>query len=169
VTDRVEYFVPPRKGARHGQRLLRDILFFEPSSPRTNLRVGLDTILRTQRRRAVVFLFSDFADAGYDQAIRRVGRRHDLVAISIRDPLEEQLPKAGLLQLRDAESGESRMSDSSDAQVRADYVLRRTEQRSLLARSVRAADANLIEVSTDGGHFDELVRFFRRRQRRRAT
>jgi uncharacterized protein (DUF58 family) len=169
VTDRVECFVPPRKGARHGQRLLRDILFFEPRSPQTNLREGLDAIIRTQRRRAVVFLFSDFADAGYERALRRLGRRHDLVAISICDPLEEQLPKAGLLQVCDAESGESLMIDSSNAQVRSAYARRRMEQRSLLARSVRAADASLIEVSTDGGHFDELVRFFRRRQRRRAT
>jgi uncharacterized protein (DUF58 family) len=167
VSDRVEHHVPPRKGARHGQRLLRDILFCEPTGRRTNLRVGLDALMRSQRRRAVVFLFSDFADTSYEKALRRVGRRHDLVAVSVRDPLEDELPNVGLLELSDAETGERTLVDSSDGAVRAAYVAATAEHRAELARSLRAADAELIQVYTDGGHLDQLVGFFRRRNRRR--
>jgi uncharacterized protein (DUF58 family) len=169
VTDRVEHHVPPRKGARHGQRLLRDILFFEPRGQHTDLRSGLDAVMRSQWRRAVIFVFSDFADANFERALRRVGRRHDLVAVCVRDPLEVALPNAGLLELRDAETGESALVDSSNRGVRAAYAAQSAKSRVHLARAVRAADADLIEVSTDGAHLDELVSFFRRRNRRRRS
>ena len=133
VTDHVEHFVPPRKGARHGQRLLRDILFFEPAARgRTCELAWIPFFATTQRRRAVIFLFSDFADAGYERSLRRLGRRHDLISVSIRDPLDERLPNAGFLQVCDAESGESLMIDTSDAQVRSAYAAQRAEQRALL-------------------------------------
>jgi uncharacterized protein (DUF58 family) len=167
VSDRVDHYVPPRKGARHGQRLLRDILFFEPTRHGTDLRVGLDALMRSQRRRAVVFVFSDFSDAGYEKSLRRVGRRHDVVAVSVRDPLEDELPAVGLLELNDAETGEMTLVDSSDGGVQAAYAATAAKRRADLVRAVRAADADLIEVCTDGGHLDQLVGFFRRRNRRR--
>src|SRR6266516_4569323 len=87
-TDRVERFVPPAKGTRHVLRVIRDVLFFEPSHRGTSLAEALDFLNRVQRRRAVVFLFSDFFDRGYDQALKRAARRHDLVAVRLVDPLE---------------------------------------------------------------------------------
>src|SRR3954464_6231593 len=87
-TDRVERFVPPGKGTRHVLRLIRDILFFTPEHSGTSLRDGLDFLNRVQRRRAVVFLFSDFLDQGFERAYKRAGRRHDLVAVRITDPRE---------------------------------------------------------------------------------
>jgi uncharacterized protein (DUF58 family) len=167
VTDGVEHHVPPRKGARHGQRLLRDILFFEPQRHGTDLRVGLDALMRSQRRRAVVFVFSDFADAGYERALRRVGRRHDLVAVCVRDALEDRLPAVGLLELSDAETGHAVLVDSSNRAVQVAHTAATAKSRTDLARAVRVADADLIEVSTDGEHLDQLIGFFRRRNRRR--
>src|SRR5437763_1398887 len=96
-TDRVERFVPPRKGARHVLRLIRDVLFYEPERRGTSLRAGLDFLNRVLRRRTIVFLLSDFLGEGYEPPFKRAGRRHDLIAARITDPLEEGLPAAGLL------------------------------------------------------------------------
>src|SRR5881275_1211096 len=90
-SDRVEHFVAPRKGTRHVLRLIRDVLFYQPRHPGTCLREGLDYLNRVLHRRAIVFLLSDFLDRGYERAFKRTGRRHDLVAIRIADPREEEM------------------------------------------------------------------------------
>src|SRR5262245_65959842 len=100
-TDRVEQIVPPRKGTRHAQRLLRDILFYRPARHGTDLKAALDTLQRIQRRRAVVFLLSDFRAAGYERALRLAGRKQDLVAVVVREPFDEELCDVGLIELQD--------------------------------------------------------------------
>src|SRR5579863_4858329 len=111
-TDRVERFVPPRKGTRHVLRLIRDVLFHEPVRRATSLRGGLDYLNRVLRRRTIIFLLSDFLDGGYEPAFKRAGRRHDLIAIRISDPCEEELPAVGLLELEDAETGTRLLLDT---------------------------------------------------------
>jgi uncharacterized protein (DUF58 family) len=165
-TDRVEQVVPPRKGARPAQRLLRDLLFFQPAGRGTDLRVALDALNRVQRKRAIVFLFSDFLDAGFDRALRLAGRRHDLVAIRVRDPLEEDLPDVGLLELADAETGEQVLVDTGSTAVRTAFAANRRRRDDDLHRRFRAAGVDAIEVSTTGGHLDALIAFFRRREQR---
>src|SRR5215468_9613896 len=96
LTDRVENFLLPRKGTRHVLRLIRDILFFQPEHRKTCLRTGLDYLNRVLRRRVIVFLLSDFLDRGFEQAYKRAGKRHDLVAVRISDPREDVLPAVGL-------------------------------------------------------------------------
>src|SRR6185437_438896 len=91
-TDRVERFVPPRKGTRHVLRLIRDVLFYQPEQRGTSLREALDYLNRVVHRRVIVFLLSDFLDHGYEKSLKRTGRRHDLVAVRITDPREEELP-----------------------------------------------------------------------------
>ncbi len=165
-TDRVEHFLPPRKGTRHVLRLIRDVLFRHPRRRGTSLREGLDYLNRVLRRRTVVFLLSDFLDQDFERAFRRTGRRHDLVAVRITDPREEELPAVGLVELEDAESGRRLLLDTGDRTVRdafrADAAVRREAVRQL----TRAAGVDLIEVSTDGSHLDALIRFFRLRERR---
>lgn len=164
-TDRVEQFVPPRKGTRHAQRLLRDILFFRPERRGTDLRLALDSLRHLRRKRAVVFLFSDFRGTGFARALRLAGRRHDLVAVRVRDPFEDELPNVGLVEALDAETGDQRLIDTSDAAVRSGYAADAKRRADELRRLARAADVDLIDVSTDGGHLDALVAFFRRRQK----
>src|SRR5262245_14492569 len=94
-SDQVEKYVPPRKGVRHVLRLIRDVLFFEPERSGTCLRAALDYLNRVLRRRAIVFLLSDFLDTDFDKALKRTGRRHDLVLVDIADPREESLPDVG--------------------------------------------------------------------------
>jgi len=166
-SDRVERFVPPRKGTRHVLRLIRDVLFFQPQHPGTSLREGLDFLNRIQRRRAVVFFFSDFLDREYEKAFKRTGRKHDLVAVRLADVREEEMPAVGLLELEDAETGEHLLLDTNSRTVREAFRARADARREAVRQLTRSAGVDLVEVSTDGGHLDALVRFFQLRERRR--
>jgi uncharacterized protein (DUF58 family) len=165
-SDRVERFVRPGKGTRHGLRLIRDVLTFQPVHRGTSLREGLDYLNRVVRRRAIVFLLSDFIDQGFERAFKQAGRRHDLIAVRITDPREEELPAVGLLELEDAETGRWFLLDTGNRQVRRAYAEAAVRRREQLAQLARAARVDLVEVSTDGSHLDALVRFFRLRERR---
>lgn len=165
-SDRVEKYVPPRKGTRHVLRLMRDILFFQPGHAGTCLRQGLDFLNRVLRRRAIVFLFSDFLDQGYEKAFQRTGKRHDLIAVALGDPREQQLPRVGLLEITDAETGQPLLVDTSHPQVQRVFQERTSQRREALRRLANSSGIDLMEVSTDGGHLDALVRFFRLRERR---
>src|SRR5262249_10181322 len=159
-TDRVEKFVPPHKGTRHVLRLIRDVLFFQPERRGTSLRDGLDFLNRVMRRRVIVFLISDFLDAGFERAYKRAGRRHDLVGVRITDPREDTLPSVGLVQLEDAETGQCLLIDTRSRAVRERYAEAARLRREAVVQLARSAGTDLIEVSTDGGHLDALVRFF---------
>jgi uncharacterized protein (DUF58 family) len=165
-TDRVEHFVPPRKGIRHVLRLIRDVLFYQPQYAGTSLRAGLDYLNRVLHRRSIVFLLSDFRDRDYESVLKRTGRRHDLVAVSISDAREEELPPIGLVELEDAETGARYLVDTNHPQTRADYAHAAAARRLGLRQLTRSASIDLIEVRTDGSHLDALIRFFRLRERR---
>src|SRR6516164_8403217 len=165
-TDHVERFVPPRKGTSHALRVIRDVLFFQPQHRGTSIKQALDFLNRVQRRRVIVFLLSDFLDKGFEKALQRTGRRHDLTAVRIADLREEELPPVGLIDLQDAETGERLLLDTASRDVRVAYTraaLQRGEEIRQLARSARI---DLIEVETDGGHLDALVHFFQQREKR---
>lgn len=165
-TDRVERFVPPRKGARQVLRLIRDVLFFQPVARGTALAAALDYLNRVVQRRAIVFLLSDFLDQGFEHAFKRAGRRHDLIAVRITDPREEEIPPLGFLELEDAETGKRFLLDSGGHLVRGAFAAAARQRRIALRQLARAARADLVEVSTDGTHLEALIQFFRRRERR---
>jgi uncharacterized protein (DUF58 family) len=165
-TDRVERYVPPRKGTRHVLRLIRDVLYFEPQRTGTSLREGLDFLNRVQHRRAIVFLISDFLDQGYERLLKRTGRRHDLVLVHISDPREEELPPVGLVELEDAETGRHLLLDTSNRASRARFAEAAQRRHEALRQLTGSARIDLIEVSTGGDHLDALVRFFEVRSRR---
>jgi len=165
-TDHVEHFVPPRKGSRHVLRLIRDVLFYEPKHRGTALREALDFLNRVLRRRSIIFFLSDFFDSDYENALKRTGRRHDLIAVRLTDPGEEEIPEVGLLELEDSETGQHLLLDTNCQQVRDAFRRRAEECRANLRQLARAARVDLIEVSTDGSHIEALIRFFRQRERR---
>jgi uncharacterized protein (DUF58 family) len=165
-TDRVERFVPPRKGTRHVLRLIRDVLFFQPKRRSTSLREGLDYLNRVLHRRTIVFVLSDFLDRDYERTLKRTGRRHDLIAVRITDPREEDMPAVGLLELEDAETGARLLLDTNSAKVRAAYAASAVRRREAIRQLMRSSRIDLVEVSTDGGHLDALIRFFKLRERR---
>jgi uncharacterized protein (DUF58 family) len=165
-TDSVEHYVPPRKGTRHVLRLIRDVLFYEPRHAGTRLREALDYLNRVLHRRAIVFLLSDFADADFERPFKRTARRHDLIAVRISDPGEEELTPVGLVELEDAETGLPILVDTGSRAVRDAYRSAALGRRDAVRRLARAAGTDLVEVSTGGDHLDALIRFFRMRERR---
>ena len=166
-SSEVERFVPPNKGPRHVLRLLRDILAFEPQKPGTDLGAALDYVVKVQRRRAIVFAIGDFLGAGYEKAFRRAARKHDLIAVRTSDPREREWPAVGLVRLRDAENGQELLVDAGSVSIRQEFQSRAAARSSAFIRVARGAQADLIEAGTDGNHFDALLGFFRKRDRRR--
>jgi uncharacterized protein (DUF58 family) len=166
-TDRIEVCLRPSKSNRHALRLVRDILFHQPRDKGTSLRAALEFLTRIQRRRAVVFLFSDFIDAGFERALKGVSRRHDCIAVRVTDPLEHELPRAGLIQFADPETGASVLVDTSSSKARAAFALRAEERTAAVRRTVQSAGAEFLDVRADGSHLDALARFLRLRNERR--
>jgi uncharacterized protein (DUF58 family) len=165
-TDRIEKFVPPRKGRAHALRIVRELLSFEPARPATSLKEALEYLNHIQKKRSIVFVISDFMDSGYEAALRIAGKRHDLIGVVLQDPRENELPNVGLMQLRDAESGASRMIDTSDAHVRflyREFAERMQEARKSLFIKSRLDD---VEVWLDQPYLKPLTDFFRLRERR---
>jgi uncharacterized protein (DUF58 family) len=165
-SDRVERFVPPGKGTKHVLRVIRDVLFFQPSHKGTSLREALDYVNRVLPRRAIIFLLSDFLDRDYEKALKRTGRRHDLIAVQLTDPREAELPAVGLLEVEDPETGQHLLLDTSSRAVREAYAKTSRAGSETLRQAARSAQIDLIQVTTDGSHLDALIRFFKLRERR---
>jgi uncharacterized protein (DUF58 family) len=165
-TDRVEKYIAPKKGRRHVLRVIREILAFEPEGKGTNLRLALDYLNRVQRRRAVCFLVSDFQDEEFRKSLRVAGKRHDVVALSLRDPREEELPAVGLVELRDAETDERALVDTLDRGVRETYAVRARARLESLRELLRSSKVDQIDIRTDADYMQPLIKFFRMRERR---
>jgi len=164
-TDRVESYVPPKKGKKHVLRVVREILTFQPSSPRTNLGAALEYLGKVGRRKSVAFLVSDFLAQGWERPLQMANRRHDVVPVVITDPMEEVLPDVGLVTFEDVETGEIAEFDTSgsEAVLFHQYV---TRQRFLREQALRRLKMDVVNVRTDRPYVDALVQFFRARARR---
>ncbi len=164
-TDRVERFVPPKKGKKHVLRVISEILTYRPDSPRTDLRGALDYLGKIAHRRAVAFLVSDFLADGWAHALQVASRRHDLVPVVIGDPMEEALPRVGLVTFEDLETGELLEFDTSGPEGRLyrERVERRRGEREQLLKRLKV---DFVNVRTDRPYVDALTAFFRARERR---
>ena len=158
-SDRIEKFVPPRKGRRHGLRVLRELLYFQPEGRGTDVAGALGYLARVVRRRAVVFVVSDFFDTGYQKALAVAGRRHDTIVIRMGDPRERELPAVGYIELEDAETGEQLTVNVSDPAFREAFDHDVTETRTTLEREFRKTGIDVIEISTDRPYADRAKRF----------
>ena len=165
-TDKIEKYVAPKKGRRHVLRVVREILAFQPTGTGTNLTRAFDYLNRVQPKRAVTFVLSDFQDTGFEKKLRLAGRRHDVVALSLRDPREEELPAVGLVELRDAETGQHVTVDTFDRQVREAFHSRAQARVETLRGVLRSASVDHVEIRTDTDYMRPLVKFFRMRERR---
>jgi uncharacterized protein (DUF58 family) len=167
VTDKVERFVPPKKGKKHVMRVVGEILAFEAQSRKTDLAAGLDYMGKIARRRSVVFLVSDFLSEGWERPMRITAQRHDLVPVVITDPVEDALPSVGLVTFEDIETGRVVEFDTSGAGAR-EYRRRIEQQRVARDRALRSMNVDVVEVHTDRPYVDALVAFFKARARRLA-
>lgn len=165
-TDEVEEFIPPKKGRGHVWRLIREVLTFEPRGRGTNLARALEYADRVSAHKAILFVVSDFQDENFDQTLIRMRQRFDLIAVSIVDPREEVLPRIGLVELEDAETGEIILVDTDDLAFQREFRRLRGDDESVLKKVFRRAQVDHIELRTDRPYIDELVRFFRMREKR---
>ncbi|HET7427420.1 MAG TPA: DUF58 domain-containing protein [Gemmatimonadales bacterium] len=164
-TDRVEYHLPPAKGRRHVLRLISDLLAFEPTGTGTDLGAALAELEPTLRRRAIIFVLSDFMAAGYEAVLGRLSRRHDLVALQLIDPRERELPAVGLVTLWDPESAAWRRVDTDDPALREHFARSAAQFDSGLDRTLRERGADLLRLETGRPYAEPLLTFFRRRER----
>jgi len=167
-TDHIEHFVPPNKGSSHVLHIIRDLLLFKPARAHTDVRLGLEYLGQMAHKRCVVFLVSDFQASDYEKEMRVVARRHDLIAISVTDPRETRLPRAGLVALQDPETGQTRAIDTASRRARLRFERAAADRRQRLRESLSAMDVDHIEILTDRDYVRELVRFFRTRERRQT-
>ncbi len=163
-SDRVEKFIPPRKGLRHALRIVRDIVYHAPEGRGTKIAAALDHLNRVMHRRAIVFLISDFRDRGYEKILRATARRHDLVALWITDRRERELPKHGLFQVEDPETGEEALVRLTPKRVEAYRRLADAERRET-ERAFRANRVESVALSTEASYIEPLVAFFKKRER----
>ncbi len=165
-TDRIERFVPPRKGRTHVLRIIREVLSFEPEGKETNIKAALEYMNNAIKKRSIVFLISDFMDTGYEKILRTVGRKHDFIGVVLTDEKENLIPKIGLIKLQDAETGQERYIDTSDEAFQKWFVKNRLEnyekRRSLFIKS----RLDSISIQTNQSYIKPLIDFFRLRERR---
>jgi uncharacterized protein (DUF58 family) len=166
-TDRVERYVPPRRGTRHAFAIARHLLGHAPESRGTNIAQALGFLNRVLRRRAVVFLVSDFLGERYERPLTVAARRHDLIAVTVRDPREHDLPAAGLVQFEDAETGERAVVDLADSVVRATIARRVEAAREARERAFSRAGADHVALTAGEPYDAALHRLFAIRGRRK--
>ena len=165
-TDKIEKFVPPRKGKKHVLRIIRDVLSFEPEGKATNLKGALEYMNNTIKKKSIAFLLSDFMDEGYEKILRIVGRKHDLIGIVLDDRREKEIPNIGLVKLADAETGAERWIDTGSKRVRTQMLSDRKEREKIRNSIFVKSNLDRIEVTTGSNYIQPLVQFFRRREKR---
>jgi uncharacterized protein (DUF58 family) len=164
--DRIERYIPPGKGVRHTHRLIAGIAAQPTTEGGTDLAGALNYLQRVTRRPVILFIISDFISTDFSSALSAAARRHDVVAVSIIDPHDRNLPNVGLLQVADAETGTRRLIDTSSPKVRSIYAHHAATRQEALQRTVTSAGAELLTVSTTIPPVQSLSRFFQARQRR---
>ncbi len=165
-TDRIEKFVPPKKGKMHVLRVLRELLYHKPTGKATNISMALEYLSRVIHRRSVVFLVSDFISEDYQKPLQIANKRHDLVAITITDPREMELPDIGLVELEDAETGEVTLLDTADATTRNLFSAESSKSKEQRDKMLRSMNVDTIDIRTDVSYVEPLIRFFRMRAKR---
>ncbi len=165
-TDRIEKFVPPRKGRSHVLRVLRELLYFKPEGKGTDVAGALEYLTNVTRRRSVVFLVSDFLTEGYERALSIAGRRHDVIAVQVGDRREDTLPPVGYIELEDSESGEQLVVNASNPTFRRSLDALTHQRQNAREQAFRKARVDVIRVHTGEPYFDSLRRFFKQRARR---
>jgi len=165
-TDQIELYIPPKRGSSHVLRLIRELLRPKEPSRETNIGQALEYIARVTRKKATVFLVSDFIETGFKKPLNLLNKRHDVIAVSVRDRAEFALPAAGLIEFADAETGEVILVDTSSTRFRSQYAGSSSARFDQLKNMLRSINVDCISISTDKPYIQDLVAFFRMRHRR---
>jgi len=162
-SDKMEKFIAPKKGRQHALYIVRELLTVEPKGKGTHMDDAIKFFSRSVKQRSIAFLLSDFLTTGYDDDLKVIGNKHDVIGIRVYDKMDMQLPAAGLLQVQEAENGRTRWIDSSDAMVRYNYQQHFLQQSEICKNYFRKAGAELLHVRTDEDYVKILQQFFIKR------
>lgn len=165
-TDEIEKFIPAKKGLSHTLRIIREALYYKPARKNTNITSALEYLNHITKRKTICFLISDFIDRGFEKLLAVSNRRHDIIALTITDPREIELPNVGIIRLNDAETEENFIIDTGNSDFREQYkqnAIKRMENR---RKTLRSAGVDSIEIRTDIPYEKELIKFFKMRERR---
>ena len=165
-TDKVEKYIPPKKGKKHVLRVIRELLTFQPQSKGTNVEEALRFLAKVQKRKATVFLISDFLATDFEKALAAVGTKHDVIAVRTSDPREAQFPDVGLITLQDAETGEVVVVDSNSSRIRKMFQSRGEEERGSQDKLLRSLKIDELELTTGKPYINDLSNFFRMREKK---
>jgi uncharacterized protein (DUF58 family) len=166
VSDHVEHYVLPKKGRSHVFRILRDLYYFKPKSKKTSLAPAFEFVSGVLKKKATVFVLSDFMDQDYERALRMLGRKHDVVACVVKDPMEENLPSLGLVEFEDAESGEVVVVDTSSGAFQTQYTANIKNKNAIRDTLLKKAQVDRIDFELGKDIVDPLIHFFRKRNGR---
>ena len=164
----VEKMIPPKKGRSHTLRIIRDLLTSQPKTRGTNLTEALESASRIMKHSGVVFVLSDFLAEGYQNALKKLARRHEVVAIAVGDAREAQIPNVGHVLFVDPETGDERFVDTGSSQFQRWFQESRKKFEETIVQTLRSSGAEWIRIQTREDYADAVVRFFRLRARRRA-
>ena len=165
-TDEVEKSVPARKGSRHVLRLIRELLYCKPMGNGTDLKKAIDHLNRTNKRRTVVFLISDFLDAGFEKTLKVASRKHDVIPVVVGDPRESEIPNVGLVRLQDAETGEIITLDTASRKNRELFAKLQQQQSQERDAMFRRLKLQPIHVTTGQDPVEPIRRYFHKRETR---
>jgi uncharacterized protein (DUF58 family) len=165
-TDGIDLYIPPKKGSSHVLRLIRELLYFQPKRKKTDIGSAMDYLGRVVRKRATIFLVSDFLGTDFSKSVSLLNNRHDVIAVSVADRAERSLPKAGLIEFVDAETGKTIIVDTSSRAFREQYEKKSHNRFEELKSTLRKINVDCINISTDKPYIQDLIGFFRMRQRR---
>lgn len=162
-TDKIEKFIPPKKGKKHILRIIRELIEFEPESNQTNISVALQHYTNAIKKRSVGFVISDFQDSNFENALKIANKRHDVVALNVFDKYEMVLPNVGLAQFSDAESGQKLWVNTSKKKVRTQYKANALKRKKELTDTFRKSGVDFAEIQTDKSYVKPLMNLFKRR------
>ena len=165
-TDRTELFIPPKKGSSHILRLIRELLYFKMPKRKTDIPLAMDYLGRVVRKKATVFLVSDFLETDFKRSVSLLNKRHDVVAVSVRDRTEIEMLAVGLVEFADAETGQTMLIDTAGGRFRRQYSEKSARRFDELREILRSIGVDCISISTDKPYIQDLIRFFRMRHRR---
>ena len=162
-SDKLEKFIAPKKGRQHALYIVRELLRVRPRQNGTNLDEAIKFFSHAVKQKSIAFLLGDFLDKGYENDLKVIGNKHDVIGIKVYDKMDMQLPEAGLLHVQDAETGQNKWIDSSNALVRYQYQQHFLEQSEVCKNNFRKAGAELLHVRTDEDYVKVLQQFFIKR------
>ena len=162
-TDQIELFIPPKKGKSHVLRIIRELIEFHPKSKKTNINNALEYLIGVMKKKAIVFVLSDFVDDDYDSALKIVGRKHDVTGIRVYDKYEEELPKLGMIQVLDAETGNSVLVNTNSKKIRNQYKANYLKTVDYYKTTFKKSGSGVISTMIGRDYVIELMKYFKRR------